>query len=293
MATTYRRPGVYLEESLLVNPVDVAGATTVACFVGMASKGPINTPVRIESWQDFTTLFGNFDNVDYSPDGDPDVSIPALSYLPFSVYSYFQSGGRVAYIIRSVSARQHGRQRHGSGGRSPGCSGRTRHALRHDPLPRHGRVGPRARVARPPSTTTWTRSTASPRRVSPTGRRVRTRRVPSSSTTTPPMVASTSPPGAPRVRLVTRPPTGRSCATSIPRPTCSIPRPTPASLRPRRPPLGTGHRTQDITAYVKAVQDHVIARRGRLPVPRIWWPRSTSTSRTCRSRSSRATSRMT
>ena len=30
MAATYRRPGVYLTESLLLNPADVASTTTVA-----------------------------------------------------------------------------------------------------------------------------------------------------------------------------------------------------------------------------------------------------------------------
>ena len=105
MPTTYRRPGVYLEESLLVNPVDVAGATSVACFVGMAPKGPINDPTRIESWSDYVTLFGNFDFVSYYDQaGTPPGSKQALSYLPYAVYSFFQNGGRIAFIIRSVAA---------------------------------------------------------------------------------------------------------------------------------------------------------------------------------------------
>ena len=60
MPITYRRPGVYLEESLLVSPSDTASTFTVACFIGVAEKGPINDPQRIDSWSDYVTLFGGF-----------------------------------------------------------------------------------------------------------------------------------------------------------------------------------------------------------------------------------------
>lgn len=173
MPSTYRRPGVYLEESLLLNPSDVAGTNTVSAFVGLAPKGPINTPYLVESWSDYFTVFGGFESVppptipddpnnisssvfgatappadlaalkahptfgdgDYSgtdpfPAGayvvlgddskahyDTDVwtagamtgaalpiptPVNALSYMPFSVYSFFQNGGRFAWITRAV-----------------------------------------------------------------------------------------------------------------------------------------------------------------------------------------------
>lgn len=103
MPLTYRRPGVYLEESLLINPSDVAGTVTVACFVGATSKGPINEPTLCESWSDFVTLFGDF-NAFAIPGG----TLKCLSYLPFSVYSFFQNGGRFAWIIRSVDTTDSG-----------------------------------------------------------------------------------------------------------------------------------------------------------------------------------------
>jgi uncharacterized protein len=177
MPTYYRRPGVYLEESLLVNPSDVAGTFTVAAFVGAAEKGPVNEPVLVESWSDYVTVFGGLNPITQPALPDPnDVTsrisapIPAdltalkahatygdtkyatpfggaaftagqyvklgdaskahftphtvagvwvvnafpgtpapipvtpkvLSYLPFSVYSFFQNGGRVAWIIRAT-----------------------------------------------------------------------------------------------------------------------------------------------------------------------------------------------
>lgn len=97
MPLTYRRPGVYLEESLLSSAGDVSNATSVAMFVGAAPKGPVNEPTRIETWGDFTSLFGGFDTVT-----DPVGAVQALSYLPYSVYSFFQNGGRTAYIVRSI-----------------------------------------------------------------------------------------------------------------------------------------------------------------------------------------------
>ena len=100
MVTTYKRPGVYLEESLLVNPSDVSGSVTVGAFVGVAGKGQINEPVLVDSWSNYVTLFGGFDPI-IPPSADT-IKTPVLSYLPYSVYSFFQNGGRYAYIIRSA-----------------------------------------------------------------------------------------------------------------------------------------------------------------------------------------------
>ena len=80
----YRRPGVYLEESLLVNPSDVAGTVTVGCFIGVAEKGQLNEPVLIESWSDYVTLFGGFDPIQ-PPTIDPnDRTTAALGGLTFA-----------------------------------------------------------------------------------------------------------------------------------------------------------------------------------------------------------------
>jgi len=80
----YRRPGVYLEESLLVNPSDISSTTTVGCFVGVAQKGQLNEPVLIESWGDYVTLFGSFDPIQ-PPSVDPnDRTFSALGGLTFA-----------------------------------------------------------------------------------------------------------------------------------------------------------------------------------------------------------------
>jgi phage tail sheath protein FI len=177
MPMYYRRPGVYLEESLLVNPSDVAGTYTVGAFVGAAEKGPVNEPVLVESWSDYVTIFGGMNPITQPAGADPNnvtsrltapvpanlaalkahatygdtkyqtpfggaaftagqyavltdqskahftphtsagvwvagafpgtpAAIPAspkvLSYLPFAVYSFFQNGGRVTWVIRAT-----------------------------------------------------------------------------------------------------------------------------------------------------------------------------------------------
>ena len=185
MPMYYRRPGVYLEESLLVNPSDVAGTFTVAAFIGVAEKGPVNEPVLVESWSDYVTVFGGLNPIAQNNPPDPNdvtarltapvpttlaalkahvtygdtkyatpysgavfaagqyvtlvpagpnntppavtayftphtaagiwtsgkmtgtgeaipTNVKVISYLPFSVYSYFQNGGRMCWVIRAV-----------------------------------------------------------------------------------------------------------------------------------------------------------------------------------------------
>ena len=101
MPLQYNRPGVYLEENLLTGTGETGAASTVFLFVGTASKGRSTDPVRIESWTDYVNEFGGFDKVKVASatPGDPDVD--RTTYLPYSVYSFYQNGGRVAYIQRA------------------------------------------------------------------------------------------------------------------------------------------------------------------------------------------------
>ena len=82
---TYLSPGVYVEEvSSGSKPIEGVG-TAVAAFVGFAEKGPINEPVLVTNWTQYTQTFGEF------VEG---------SYLAHSVYGYFLNGGGVAYVVR-------------------------------------------------------------------------------------------------------------------------------------------------------------------------------------------------
>ncbi|WP_410574433.1 phage tail sheath family protein [Amycolatopsis sp. cmx-4-61] len=81
----YLSPGVYMEEvSSGSKPIEGVG-TAVAAFVGFAEQGPLDQPVLVTNWTQFTQTFGGF------IDG---------SYLAHAVYGYFLNGGGTAYVVR-------------------------------------------------------------------------------------------------------------------------------------------------------------------------------------------------
>jgi phage tail sheath protein FI len=81
----YLSPGVYTEEvSSGSKPIEGVG-TAIAGFVGFTERGPVNEPVLVTNWTQFTQTFGGF-----LPDG----------YLAHSVYGYFLNGGGSAYVVR-------------------------------------------------------------------------------------------------------------------------------------------------------------------------------------------------
>src|SRR3989454_3767433 len=81
----YLSPGVYVEEvEAGSRPIEGVGTATAA-FVGLAEKGPVNTPTLVTNWSQFSQGFGGF------LEG---------SYLAHSVYGYFLNGGGSAYIVR-------------------------------------------------------------------------------------------------------------------------------------------------------------------------------------------------
>ena len=65
-------------------PIEGVG-TAVAAFVGLAEKGPFNTPTLVTNWSQFVQTYGEF------VEG---------TYLALSVFGYFQNGGGAAYIVR-------------------------------------------------------------------------------------------------------------------------------------------------------------------------------------------------
>jgi uncharacterized protein len=81
----YLSPGVYTEEiSSGSKPIEGVG-TAIAAFVGFAESGPVNEPVLVTNWTQFTQTFGGF-----VEDG----------YLAHAVYGYFLNGGGSAYVVR-------------------------------------------------------------------------------------------------------------------------------------------------------------------------------------------------
>jgi len=96
MATTYRKPGVYLEEANLRGPGEIGTAQAIALFVGVASRGSSIAPQLVTSWPEYDAAFGGFTQM-----ADPALDV---SYLPYAVYNYFQNGGRNAYIMRAIGS---------------------------------------------------------------------------------------------------------------------------------------------------------------------------------------------
>lgn len=81
----YRTPGVYYQS------VDAGGLpvtpfrTDIAGFVGLAERGPLDTAVPLESWQQFTSWFGSF---------------TTFGFLAYAVRAFFENGGRRCWAVR-------------------------------------------------------------------------------------------------------------------------------------------------------------------------------------------------
>ncbi len=91
--STYRKPGVYLEEGTLTGIGEVGNADAYALFVGAAAQGPHTDATLITSWSDYEAVYGGF----------TDVTGTTVSYLPYAVWSFYQNGGRNAWVRRAVS----------------------------------------------------------------------------------------------------------------------------------------------------------------------------------------------
>jgi hypothetical protein len=85
MPTRYSTPGVYVErfdadpQRLGVRRTDIAG------FIGIAERGPLHVPIRVESVRQFTSLFG---------------APLRFSYLAYAVAGFFLNGGRRCWVVR-------------------------------------------------------------------------------------------------------------------------------------------------------------------------------------------------
>jgi phage tail sheath protein FI len=95
---TYLTPGVYVEEVSSGNKPIEGVATAVAAFVGLLPGGPINKPMRISNWTQFSNIYTD----PQYPENGPFME---GSYTAHAVYGYFQNGGSIAWVIRVGSER--------------------------------------------------------------------------------------------------------------------------------------------------------------------------------------------
>jgi hypothetical protein len=88
MATTYSRPGVFVNQSLTPLSTSPGGASggAVAVFAAPYNIGPVK-PTLVTSWQQYVALFGGFSVANGNP-------------LAYAVWQYFNNGGTGCYVIR-------------------------------------------------------------------------------------------------------------------------------------------------------------------------------------------------
>src|SRR5205823_2873159 len=83
MATSYLSPGVYVEEvDRGSKPIEAVGTNTVG-FLGTGTKGPVNKPIFVTNWSQFTNTFGDFRD---------------SQYLAHAVYGFFNNGGTRCFV---------------------------------------------------------------------------------------------------------------------------------------------------------------------------------------------------
>lgn len=84
MAETFDSQSVTAEQPGSLRVIARA-ATSITAFIGRALKGPVNEPVMVRSFADYTRVFGGL----WQP-----------STLSYAVEQYFENGGRAAVIVR-------------------------------------------------------------------------------------------------------------------------------------------------------------------------------------------------
>lgn len=80
---SYQTPGVYVEEIESGSKPIEAGSTSVAGFLGIAEKGPIDTAMLVTNWTQYTKTFGGMHEA---------------GWLGHAVYQFFQNGGTKCFI---------------------------------------------------------------------------------------------------------------------------------------------------------------------------------------------------
>jgi phage tail sheath protein FI len=78
-------PGVYIEELPSAVRTITGVPTSITAFVGRAWKGPVDEPVRVNSYADYERIFGG---------------LWRESTMSYAVYQFFLNGGSQGVIVR-------------------------------------------------------------------------------------------------------------------------------------------------------------------------------------------------
>ena len=85
----YGTPGVSIERTDAARVEPVVLRTDITAFIGLAERGPLDTPVVVESWRQFQGHFGR---------------LFGSGYLAYAVRGFFDNGGLRCWVVR-VAAR--------------------------------------------------------------------------------------------------------------------------------------------------------------------------------------------
>ena len=85
-STYLKPPGVHPSTSPPIGRALAEADTRVTGFVGVAERGPVHTPCRISSWEEFLARYG-YDET---------------HYLSASVEAFFRNGGRQCFVVREA-----------------------------------------------------------------------------------------------------------------------------------------------------------------------------------------------
>src|SRR5256885_3245590 len=91
----YLAPGVYVEEVDTGSKPIEGVSTSTAGIIGVTERGPVNVPILITSFGEFTRWFGERLNIaDYSNGAQ------SHCYLPHAVEGFFTNGGKRLFVTR-------------------------------------------------------------------------------------------------------------------------------------------------------------------------------------------------
>lgn len=88
MSVPFEFPGIIISETLAPLNTNIGGipGQAVGCFAAAYNTGP-TVPTLIQSWNQFTQLFGQIANA-------------GGNLLPYAVYQFFNNGGTECYVLR-------------------------------------------------------------------------------------------------------------------------------------------------------------------------------------------------
>src|ERR1700710_3109766 len=90
---TYLTPGVYVEEVPSANKPIEGVSTSIAAFVGLTPGGPVNTPMRISNWTQFSKIYGDPVEPEHGP-------FMEGAYLAHCFFGSYQNGGSFCWAVR-------------------------------------------------------------------------------------------------------------------------------------------------------------------------------------------------